>query len=162
MACVTWCSYDGDIPPKNDGDPDSGVIEWEIDLSTFSDWFRNEVLSIFRGETPVIPSQLYVAAHSTACTSAAAGTELSGDGYGRFSVTFERVSDIKIWNPTIVSSPTASANWTFQSVSIWDSQVIGAGNYYAFGNLDTEYTLTAGRALAIEVNKLIIGMGSAP
>jgi hypothetical protein len=162
MACVTWCNYDGDIPPKNDGDPNSGVIEWEIDLSTFSDWFRNEVLGVFRGETPVVPSRLYVAAHSTACSSATPGTELSDDGYGRFAVTFERVSDIKIWNPVLVSSPTSAAEWTILSVSIWDSAAIGAGNYYAYGNLSEALTLTTGKSLAIEANKLIIGMGSAP
>ena len=162
MACVTWCNYDGDIPPKNEGDPDSGVIEWEIDLSTFSDWFRNEVLGIYLGQTPVIPSQLYVAAHSTASSSQTPGTELSGDGYSRIGITLERVSDIKIWNPTLISSSTATAQWTILSVSLWDSAVIGSGNYYAFGNLSEPLNLPQGKPFLIEENKLIVGMGSAP
>lgn len=158
MGCVSWVDYEGDIPEKVDSE--SSLVEWSISLATFSDWFRNELLGVLRGETPTIPSSLYIAAHSTTCTAQSAGTELSGDGYTRTAVTFERVSDIKIWNPSDVISSLATAQWSIASLSIWDSATIGEGNYYAFGNLTTAITIAVNKSLTIEANKAVIGLGA--
>lgn len=160
MACVTWCSYEGSLPDKDD--PDSKLRTWGIILATFSNWFRNEILGIMEGETPVIPTQLYVAVHSTTCSSAVPGTELTGDGYARVPITFERVSDIKRWNPADVTTPAASALWpTVHSFSLWDSAVEGGGNYYAYGNLTTAISIDANYAIKWPANKVIVGLGSA-
>lgn len=159
MSCVNWCTFSGTIPEKDD--PESELLEWEIELSTFSNWFRNEVLGIFEGNTPTIPAQLYVAAHTTLCTAGTPGTEVVGNGYTRTAITFERVSDIQRWNPTGVSSPAATAPWgEIKSFSIWDSPT--GGNYYAFGNLITPITVDASKALTWAANKVVIGLGAAP
>ena len=157
MACVDWCTYSGGVPTKED--PESLLQKWEIDLSTFSNWFRNEVLGIFEGETPEVPTQFYVACHSTVCSASTPGTELSGDGYTRTAITFERVSDIKRWNPTGVSTPAATADWpNVVSFSIWDSAT--GGNYYAFGNLVEPISVTSSKAITWSAEKVVIGMGS--
>ncbi|MBT8147760.1 MAG: hypothetical protein KJN90_12965 [Gammaproteobacteria bacterium] len=130
-------------------------------MATFSNWFRNEILGIIEGDTPVIPTQLYVAVHSTVCSSATPGTELSGDGYARVPITFERVSDIQRWNPADVTTPAASAEWpTVASFSLWDSASIGGGNYYAYGNLTTAISVDAQKAIKWPANKVIVGLGS--
>ena len=159
MSCVTWCDYDGTIPDKQD--PDSQLAEWEIDLATFSNWLNNQMLGIFEKKVPVIPSQLYVAVHSTLCSAASPGTELSGDGYARVPVYFERVSDIQRWSLSTATTPAASADWSVLSFSLWDDANPGGGNYYAFGNLTEEYTVLATKAIQWQANKIIIGMGSA-
>lgn len=158
MACVSWCDYDGTIPDKPDGD--SRLATWEIVLATFSNWFRNEILGILEGQAPTIPGTLYVAANSGVSSAISPGAELSGDGYARALVTFERVSDIKRWNPTAISLPLATAPWTVLSFTLWDSPTIGAGNYYAFGNLAAPTTVSTNNAITFAANRLIIGMGS--
>lgn len=158
MPCVSWCDYSGTIPEKTD--TNSRLSTWEIVLSTFSNWFRNEILGILRGETPTIPTTLYVAAHSTVCTAVAPGTELDGDGYARTAITFERVSDIKLWNASQTSLPMATANWTVASFSLWDSPTRGVGNYYAFGNLASATTVEQNKAVTFQENKVIVGMGT--
>lgn len=156
MSCVNWCNFEGTIPPKTDS-PISNA--WEIELSTFSNYARNQILGIFEGTTPNVPTQFYVAAHSTACTAAAPGTELTGDNYERFAITFERVSDIKRWNPEEVSSVAATPNsWTVLSLSIWDAQT--GGNYWAFGNLTSSLTVATNSAIVLQANRVIVGMGS--
>ena len=159
MACVTWCQYAGDIPDK--ADPNSKLFEWSITLSTFSNWFSNEVLGIFEGETPTIPTTLYAGVCSDASSASSAGTELSGGGYARVPVTFERVSDIKRWNPSIVVFPAATAEWTAGSFTLWDDANPGQGNYYAYGNLAGSVTVAISEAIRFPAETgIIIGMGS--
>lgn len=158
MACVNWCDFEGTIPQK----PETPITNaWSIELSTFSNYARNQILGIFEGTTPNVPSQFYVAAHSTACSAATPGTELTGDGYARFAITFERVSDIKRWNPTEAASALATPNpWSVVSLSIWDQ--LTAGNYWAFGNLSSTLTVAVNQSIVLQENRVIIGMGSAP
>lgn len=161
MSCVTWCNYDAPIS-QDKKDPESQLCVWSVSLATFSNWFRDEVLGVFEGNTPTIPSALYVAIHSTDSTSSTPGTELSGDGYSRTLITFERVSDIQRWNSSDVITSAATAQWpNVASYSIWDSATIGGGNYYAYGNLVTEYSVDSGKAVKFPANKVIVGMGSA-
>lgn len=158
MSCVTWCQFSGDIPDKTD--PDSNLQTWDITVGTFSNWFRNEILKMLSGEKPTyqVSGTYYIACCSTASTSAAAGTELSGGGYGRTAITFERVSDIQRWNPVTLNSPLASAEWNpILSFALYD-QATG-GNYYAFGNLAVTLTIESGKAVQWPENQVIVGMG---
>ena len=159
MACVNWCNYEGTIPdPK---DPDSRITEWEIDLATFSYWLENKLLgTAFSAEAFVGPATLYVRAHSTACTKGTAGTEITASGYAPFAITFERVSDIKRWNPSEVSSPAFTQEGSVASLSLWDAA--SGGNYYAFGNLTTTLTVAVNKAITIQANRCLVGMGTAP
>ena len=160
MSCISWCDYEGTLPPKYD--PDSRLVEWDITLATFSNWFRNEVLGIFAGNPPTIPNQCYVAVHSTLSSSATPGTELSGDGYLRTPISFVRASDIKYWNPTGVATPGATAEWPIvYSFSIWDNAAIGSGNYYAYGNLTVPVSIAASKAIIWAAERVLIGLGSA-
>lgn len=157
MSCVTWCDYEATIPDKTD--PDAKLCVWGISLATFSNWFRDEILGIFEGETPTVPTTLYIAVHSTVSNADAAGTELSGDGYSRTLITFEKVSDIQRWNPNDVITASASAEWpTVASYSLWDAAT--DGNYYAYGNLVTAISIDSGKAIKFPANKVVVGLGS--
>lgn len=155
MPCVNWCSYQGAIPDK----PDSPIAEeCEVVLATFSNWARNEILGLFSGETPVVPSEFWVAAVTTASSAAAAGTEQVGDGYGRWQITFERVSDIKRWNPNKASSPSASGAWSIAGLALYDAQ--SGGNYWAFANYRDTLTVDVNSGIVNQATKFIIGMGA--
>lgn len=159
MSCVTWCDYAGTIPEKTD--PDSLLCTWSISLATFSAYGINQMLRILSNETPTVPTQFYVAVHSTASSRATAGTELSGDGYARVPISFERVSDIQRWNPSDVTTPAASAEWpTVASWSLWDDANPGGGNYWAFGNVATAFAVTQGKAIKFPANNVIVGIGT--
>ena len=130
-------------------------------MGTLSNWLNQQILlAFFEGVAPTLPSQLYVAVHSTACSASTPGTELTGDGYARTPVSFANVSKIQSWNPNVWSSTTATADWTVASLSIWDDANIGGGNYYAFGNVAETFTHPSTQTLRIPPKKLIIGMGS--
>lgn len=158
MPCISWCQYSEVIP--DDTDPDSRIGTWSVNLATFSDWFDNQILGITRGVTPTVPAAMYVAFHSTVCSKATPGTELSGNNYSRTLIAFTRVSDIKEWNATQFSGPATSAEITWRSVSLWDSATIGAGNYYAFANLAADTTLPINQAIIVPAQKFIVGAGS--
>lgn len=160
MSCVSWCDYSGTIPDKSD--PDSQLAAWEITVATFSNWFRNEILGMMNGEAPTYPTSgtFYIACCSTASIAETEGTELSGDGYARTSITFERVSDIQRWNPSTVNSPLSTAQWDdILSFTLWDQP--SGGNYYAYGNLTTAFTVENGTAVQWPKNKVIVGLGQA-
>jgi len=159
MSCVTWCDYEGPLPEKTD--PDSQLEQWEINLSTFSNWFRNEILGMLSGETPTFQASgtYYIACHTTTSSSIAPGTELTGKNYSRSAITFTRVSDIKRWNPTTVVSAVATEAWDdILSFTLWDSPT--GGNYYAFGNLTEALSVEAGKGVQWPQEKVIVGMGS--
>ena len=158
MSCVSWCDYDGELPDKVD--PDSRLVSWEVTLGTFSDWFRDQALGILEYQTPVIPTQLYVAAHSTASDPTAAGTELSGDNYFRTPITFERVSDIQVRNAAPATTQLATGDWeNILSFSLWDDPT--GGNFYAFGNLVQPLAITAGRGIQFPAQNVTVGIGAA-
>ena len=157
MACVSWCEFD-EIPTKDD--PDSRLVTWEIELSQFTFYGWNQILKIFENDTPDIPTQFYIGAHSTVSDRQTIGTELSGDGYARIAVSFERVTDIKRWNTAQVTSPNATATWTVASFALWDAAT--AGNAWAFGNLAATLTVNSGQQIVFPDESVLIGGGAPP
>ena len=56
---------------------------------SFSDYLEDKLLNhVFAGASYTAPTTIYVGLHTTANTDAAAGTELSGNGYARQTVAF--------------------------------------------------------------------------
>lgn len=158
MSCVKWCDFAGTV--RAEKLPGSLLRTWDIGLSVLSNYATNELLKVLRGETPNIPSQLYIAVNSQQSSRSAQGAELSGDGYARVAVSFVRVSDIQMWNPADVYSPTASAAWpTVASFSLHDAPT--GGNYWGYGNLATAITVDASKAILWEAERLTVGLGSA-
>lgn len=162
MSCVTWCNYEGQIPSKSP--PGSVIAKWTINLATFSDWYTNELLKTTYGEAPTYPPDglFYIGCNSEASSRATPGAELSGGNYSRTQVTFERVSDIQVWNPSTKQSQTADAQWDpILSFTLWDAPT--GGNYYAFGNLGVGRTVDAGENIQWPAEGgVMLGLGAVP
>ena len=156
MSCISWCNYTGKIRP--DKEPDSQLSRWEVILATLSNYGTNQLLKTFDADVSNldVPTQFYVQACSTLCTRALVGTPITS--YARVPITFTRVSDIQRWNPTTVYGGTASGDIDILSYALYDAAV--DGNYWAYGNLAAQYTLSAGQVLTFEATKVSIGIGT--
>ena len=118
-------------------------------------WVRLE------GVAPVLPAQLYVAVGITASTKASPGTELTRAGYARVPISFDRVSDIQRWNPTDVTFPNATEEWAnIASLQLWDDANPGQGNYYAYGNITTPFTIPVNQTIKLPAKTVIVGIGT--
>jgi hypothetical protein len=160
MACVTWCEFEGDLPVK---EPPTQLAEWEIDLATFSNWLRNEILQhvFVDGYVFTPPTALYAAQCSTISSAITPGTEITT--IARVQVSFARVSDIKLWNPVQHNTQLSASQLDIASMTLWDSPNSGDGNYFAFGNLNPVFTLPSGQAVVYPAQTgVIVGLGSPP
>lgn len=154
MACRDWCTG-GALTDKDN--PESSLITWEITVAQFSQWFVNEVLSVFdRSSAPEIPAQFYVRLHSSTSSATEAGTEVTDANYAAQAVSFERVTDLQRWSTAKLTFPAADAQMTVASLSIWSAAT--AGNYYGYGNLSEAITVIAGDAIEIPANKVILNL----
>lgn len=101
---------------------------------------------------------LYVALYTVAPTDAGAGTEVTGGGYARQSVTFAAPVDngaggYKVTNSnalTFDSMPTA----TIVAWGIFDAAT--AGNLYLHGSMTPNVSTTDGTPLGIKVGALTV------
>lgn len=98
-----------------------------------SDYLENELLDhVFDNSSFTSPTTIYMALYSTACNDAGGGTELSGNGYARQSVSFGTASSGTISNDVAVTFTASGGDWSTAS---------------HFGLLDA---LTTGNLLACE------------
>jgi hypothetical protein len=79
----------------------------------FSNYLEDALINaVFRNTTYTSPATVYVALY-TAVTDAEAGTgtEVTGGAYARQSMAFDAPSNGVTQNTSIVTYPTATANW---------------------------------------------------
>lgn len=121
-------------------------------MSAMSDYLENEfVKHIFRTGSFSKPSTLYISLHTTATTDAGGGTEVSGNGYSRASVTvgdsnWDATSgtDGKTANTNTITFPAPSGgNWgTITHFAVWDAST--SGNMLLHGALQASKTINDG------------------
>ena len=160
MACITWCEFEGDLPVK---EPPTQLAKWEIDLATFSDYLTNEILQhvFVEGYTFTPPTAFYAEQCSTTSNRSLPGAAITA--IARAQVSFARVSDIKLWNPTQRNTGLSATEIQIASMTLWDSPNHGEGNYLAFGNLNPVFTLEQNKAILYPAQTgIIIGLGSPP
>jgi hypothetical protein len=107
-------------------------------MAGFSDYYESKVLDhMLRGTSFTPPATVYVGLFTTAPTDAGGGTEVSGGGYARQSVTFGAPSGTnptQITNSADVTFPVATAAWgTVVAFGLFDAST--AGNLLAWDNL---------------------------
>lgn len=104
---------------------------------SFSDYLEDKLLNhVFAGAAYTAPTTIYVGLHTTANTDAAAGTELSGNGYARQTVTFTvtGTSPTEADNDTAIEFPVATASWgTVTHAGVYDA--LTGGNLLAHAEL---------------------------
>jgi len=104
---------------------------------SFSDYLEDKLLNhVFAGAAYTPPTNVYVGLHTTANTDAAAGTEISGNGYARqvaaFTVTGTDPTEAD--NDTAIEFPIATASWgTVTHAAVYDA--LTGGNLLAHAQL---------------------------
>lgn len=83
------------------------------------------------------PATVYVALYSTAPTASTSGTELSGSGYTRESVTFAAPSAGSVASNVAVSFGPATADWT-AAVAMAVTDASTGGNIMWFKSIATQ------------------------
>ncbi len=96
-------------------------------MSSFSDYSEDAVLNhLFRNVPLTSPTTVYLALYTVAPTDAGGGTEVSGGGYARQSITFGAPSGGSISNSAAVSFTASGANYgTVVAVGIHDADTLG-------------------------------------
>jgi hypothetical protein len=101
------------------------------------------------------PATVYVSLYTVAPTAAGGGTEVSGGGYGRQTVTFVAPVSGQTSNTADVLFPVASATWgTITSFALMDAS--SGGNMLYFGNLSTPRTVLASDQVRFPSGQLVV------
>lgn len=96
-------------------------------MSSFSDYLEDAVLDhAFRNTALTSPTTVYLALYTVAPTDAGGGTEVSGGGYARQSITFGAASGGAMSNTAAVSFTASGANFgDVLAVGIFDALTVG-------------------------------------
>ena len=122
---------------------------------SFSNTFETRVLTwVFTGSTATRPTAWYVALFTSAPSDTGGGTEVSGGGYARQSVSFT-VSGDTASNSAALEYPTATASYgTVTHVGVFDAST--AGNLIAYAALTTSKAIDTGDVLRLPAGDLDI------
>lgn len=134
-------------------------------MSSFSDYLENAVLNhVFRNTPLTSPSAVYVALYTAAPTDAGGGTEATGGGYARQTVTFGAPSGGVIASTAARTFTVGASSWgTITHVGYFDATT--GGNLLAWGPiLDTNgqpasaSLQTTGDSLSFPIGSLTISL----
>jgi len=122
---------------------------------SFSNYLETKVLDhVFGGTAYTAPSTLYLALFTTDSSESATGTEVSGGGYARQTVTFT-TSGATTSNDADVEFPTATASYgTVVAVAVMDA--LTGGNMLAYAGLSTDKTIASGDVFRVPSGDLDI------
>lgn len=125
-------------------------------MAGFSDYLENAVLGyVFSGASFSQPGTKYVALFTVAPgEDGTGGTEVSGTGYARQSVTLT-TSGSATTNSGAVEFPTAGSAWgTIVAAAVYDQST--SGNMLCFNNLTASKTIASGDVFRINAGDLDI------
>lgn len=104
--------------------------------------------------SPARPTAWYLGLFTAAPGESGGGTELSGSGYARQSITFT-VSGNNASNNAAIEFPTASGSWgTITHVAVFDAST--SGNMIAYASLTASKTIDTGDVLRVPAGDLDI------
>jgi hypothetical protein len=131
--------------------------------ASLTDFFENAILNhLFRGTAYTAPATVYVSLHTTACTDATPGTEVTGGAYARAAVaagagswTAPSAGNGTIANANTISFPTPSAGWGLVThFQLFDAAT--AGNALVCQALTTSKTINSGDTVSFAAGSLTI------
>jgi hypothetical protein len=137
-------------------------------MPALTDFAENETLKWLIGASPTAPvGQLKVALVTTASTDSAAGTEVTGGGYGRQNISFGAVANGQVANSAVVrfdnmpdvpytNGAPEGANGGVRGFEIWDSAATPKRWWYA--PLTTPRGYAAGDAAEFPVGELVLAI----
>ena len=123
----------------------------------FTDYLENKVLDyVFSGGSFSQPGTKYLALYTVAPTDSSAGTEVTGGGYARQTVTLT-TSGSDTTNSAAVEYPTATANYgTVVAVAVLDAS--SGGNMLAYASLTASKTIATGDVFRVPAGDLDISL----
>jgi hypothetical protein len=123
----------------------------------FTDYLENKVLDfVFSGGSFSQPGTKYLALYTVAPTDSSAGTEVTGGGYARQTVTLT-TSGSDTTNSAAVEYPTATAGYgTVVAVAVLDAS--SGGNMLAYASLTANKTIATGDVFRVPAGDLDIAL----
>jgi hypothetical protein len=125
-------------------------------MSEISNYLENALINAtLRNTAYTSPTTVYVALYTTDPTDADTGTEVSGNGYARQSVTFSAPSDGATSNSAAVEFPQATGSWgTVAYIGLRDAS--SGGNLLYHTPLDASKTIATGDVFRIAIGSLTV------
>jgi hypothetical protein len=125
-------------------------------MSEISNYLENALINAtLRNTAYTSPTTVYVALYTTDPTDADTGTEVSGNGYARQSVTFSAPSNGATSNSAAVEFPQATGSWgTVAYIGIRDAS--SGGNLLYHTPLDASKTIATGDVFRIAIGSLTV------
>ena len=123
----------------------------------FTDYLENKVLDyVFSGGSFSQPGTKYLALYTVAPTDSTTGTEVTGGGYVRQTVTLT-TSGSDTTNSAAVEYPTATAGYgTIVAVAVLDAS--SGGNMLAYASLTANKTIATGDVFRVPAGDLDISL----
>ena len=110
-----------------------------------------------RGQAFTPPDPVYLALFTSAIDEVTGGTEVSGGDYERQEIAFDAPVDGTGANTSVVTFPSASADWgTISHWAIMDD--LTSGNMLYYGEADTPRTVTTGNTITVVAGKISVAV----
>jgi hypothetical protein len=125
-------------------------------MAEMSNYLENALVNAtLRNTSYTSPTTVYVALYTTDPTDADTGTEVSGNGYARQSVTFSAPSNGATSNSSAVEFPQATGSWgTVAYIGLRDAS--SGGNLLYHTALDASKTIATGDVFRIAIGSLSV------
>lgn len=125
-------------------------------MAEMSNYLENALINAtLRNTSYTSPATVYVALYTTDPTDADTGTEISGNGYARQSVTFGAPSNGASTNSAAVEFPQATGSWgTVAYIGLRDAS--SGGNLLYHSPLDASKTISTGDVFRISAGNLSV------
>jgi len=125
-------------------------------MAEMSNYLENALVNAtLRNTSYTSPATVYVALYTTDPTDADTGTEVSGNGYARQSVTFSAPSNGATSNSSAVEFPQATGSWgTVAYIGLRDAS--SSGNLLYHTALDASKTIATGDVFRIAAGSLAV------
>lgn len=125
-------------------------------MSAMSDYLENEILDHILGTGAyTMPATVYVGLSTGSFNDDNSGTELTGNGYARQSISFGAAASGTASNDAAVEFPAATGSWgTVSHFGLFDAS--SAGNLLIHGALTASKVIETGDILKIAVGDMDI------
>jgi len=125
-------------------------------MSAMSNFLENEILDhVLSTGAYAMPSTIYLGLSTATFDEDNSGTELSGSGYARQSITFAAASSGSASSNATVTFPTATGSWgTVTSWGLFDAS--SSGNLLIYGDFTTSKVVGNGDILRVNSGDITI------
>jgi len=125
-------------------------------MSEMSNYLENALINAtLRNTSYTSPTTVYLALYTDDPTDADTGTEVTGNGYARQSITFGAPSNGASTNTAAIEFPQATGSWgTVSYIGIRDAST--AGNLLYHTALDASKAIATGDVFRVAIGSLSV------